>query len=224
MRVAVIGVAAWVPSVRAFAFRDGLRSRALSMSAEVQKRVLVPIADGSEEIEFSTIANTLVRGGAKVTVASVGPDLQVTGSRGIKLVADCPIGDCEGKEWDLVACPGGMPGATHLHDSPALCRIIKQATAAGKKVAAICAAPAVVLSPLGVLEGRKATGYPAPRFIDALASSYVAGQPVIVDGNIITSQGPATALPFALKLVGELFGAEKAQAVATEMLHGVAAA
>jgi putative intracellular protease/amidase len=103
------------------------------------KTVLVPIADGSEEIETTCITDTLTRFGADVTVASVGPSLECRMSRGIKVVADCPIADCATKNWDLIALPGGMPGAEHLRDSDVLVDLIKKQKAAGKLYAAICA-------------------------------------------------------------------------------------
>jgi protein deglycase len=89
-------------------------------------RVLVPIANGSEEIEAVTIIDVLVRAACKVTVASVSQDLQVECSRMVKLVADCPISECVDKQWDAVVLPGGMPGATHLYESEHLKIILKE--------------------------------------------------------------------------------------------------
>jgi 4-methyl-5(b-hydroxyethyl)-thiazole monophosphate biosynthesis len=103
------------------------------------KTVLVPIADGSEEIETTCITDTLTRFGARVTVASVGPTLACTMSRGITIVADCAISDCADKDWDLIALPGGMPGAQHLRDSPVLVDLLKKHKAAGKLYGAVCA-------------------------------------------------------------------------------------
>lgn len=88
-------------------------------------KVLVPIAEDSEEIETACITDTLVRAGAAVTVASVSGDLQVKMSRGLKIVADCKIEDCADKEWDAIACPGGMPGAERLRDSKALEELLR---------------------------------------------------------------------------------------------------
>jgi 4-methyl-5(b-hydroxyethyl)-thiazole monophosphate biosynthesis len=123
------------------------------------KHVLVPIADGTEEIEAVTIIDVLRRAGADVTVASVN-DLQVTASRGVRLVADCLIGQCVDRDHDLVVLPGGMPGAEHLRDSRELKRILQHHSDAGRLLGAICAAPAVVLEPHGLLENRKATCHP----------------------------------------------------------------
>ena len=119
------------------------------------------------------IADTLVRSGAQVTIASVEPgSLTVTCSRGIKIVADKAIEDCEGTEWDMVVCPGGMPGAERLRDSDALTRILTTQRNSGSWLGAVCAAPAVVLQYHGLLN-EHATCYPAPKFTDALGPKLV---------------------------------------------------
>jgi protein deglycase len=181
----------------------------------MNKSVLVPIADGTEEIEAVTIIDTLRRGGGIVTVASVC-DLQVTASRKVKLVADVLIAECTGKTYDCIALPGGMPGAEHLRDNAVLTELLKQQDKSKRLIAAICAAPAVVLAPHGLLKGHKATCYPSAQ--DALPDKSAAGKRVVVDGNLITSQGPATALEFALTIVENLFGPERKKQVAEPML------
>ena len=123
------------------------------------KKVLVPIADGSEEIEAVCIIDTLRRAGAEVTVASVDK-LQVTASRGVKLVADALIADCAGQTYDCIALPGGMPGAEHLRDSAELIEMLKKQKQAGRLYAAICASPAVVLQHHGLMEKVRATCFP----------------------------------------------------------------
>ena len=190
-----------------------------SGSGPAALEVLVPIADGSEEIETTCITDTLVRAGASVTVASVTGELTCTMSRGIRIVADKPIGECEGAEWAAVVLPGGMPGATHLRESAALSRILAaQAARDGALVAAVCASPAVALEPRGLLEGRDATGYPAPQFVEAIGARYVPDVPFVRDGDLITSRGPGTSLQFALALVDALYGREKADELAAQML------
>jgi len=179
----------------------------------MSKKALVAIADGSEELEAVTIIDVLVRAGANVTVASVG-EMQITASRGVKIVADALIGDCKGQEYDLIALPGGMPGAEHLRDCSELIEILKKQRQANRFYAAICASPAVVLQHHGLLEGRKATCYPSPD----LNLPGRQDAKVVVDGDCVTSQGPATALEFALKLVELLFGKEKSHQVAQAML------
>jgi 4-methyl-5(b-hydroxyethyl)-thiazole monophosphate biosynthesis len=179
------------------------------------RHVLVPIADGTEEIEAVTIIDVLRRAGADVTVASVG-DLQVTAARRVRLVADCLIGQCVDRDYDLVVLPGGMPGAEHLRDSLELKRILQRHSDAGRLVGAICAAPAVVLESHGLLENRKATCH--PNHVRSLHDQTAAGARVLVDGTVATSQGPGTAMAFALKLVELLFGREKMEAVAGPMV------
>jgi len=177
------------------------------------KKVLVTIADGIEELEAVTIIDVLRRAEAEVTVASVG-DIQITASRGVKLVADAVISDCIGSVYDLIALPGGMPGAEHLRDSKDLIEMLKEQAASGRLYAAICASPAVALKPHGLLNDKKATCYPS--LLSELDNAEQAK--VVVDGNCITSQGPATALEFSLKLVELLFDKQKSQEVANAML------
>ncbi|RKY07410.1 MAG: DJ-1 family protein [Planctomycetota bacterium] len=177
------------------------------------KNVLVAIADGTEELEAITIIDVLRRAGAEVTVAAVGnPD--VICSRSVKITADALISDCTDIEYDLIALPGGLGGAEHLRDCAELIEMLKRQRASGRLYAAICATPAVVLWPHGLLHGQKATGYPAP---DMDFEGRVDDR-VVVDGNCITSQGPGTALEFALKLVVLLFGRAKRDEIAKAML------
>jgi 4-methyl-5(b-hydroxyethyl)-thiazole monophosphate biosynthesis len=181
----------------------------------MDKKVLVPIADGSEEIEAVCIIDVLRRAGARVTVASVD-GLQVTASRGVKLVADKLIEDCIETEYDLIALPGGIPGAEHLRDSDALTHLLKKQKKEDKLFAAICASPAVVLRHHGLLASLNATCHPF--FADKIENSDSIASRVVVDGNCITSQGPGTAIEFALKLVELLFGKEMVGKVAEPMI------
>ena len=181
----------------------------------MSRKILVPIANGSEEIEAVCIIDTLRRAEAEVTVASVGA-LSVAASRGVKIVADALIADCADETYDCIVLPGGMPGAEHLRDSAPLIAKLKEQKAAGRLYAAICASPAVVLKHHGLLDGVRATCYPA--FRDRLDPAYASNDRVVVDGHCITSQGPATAIDFALKLVEVLFGPDKAKEVGQAML------
>ena len=181
----------------------------------MKKRVLVPIADGIEEIEAVCIIDVLRRAGADVTVASVN-DLTVTASRGVKLVADCCIDACADREFDLIALPGGIPGAEHLRDDPHLLKLLEDQQTRQRLYGAICASPAVVLQHHGLLKGREGTCHPG--FADRLKNTEKLEARVVVDGNCITSRGPGTAIEFALKLVEQLFGAAKAEEVAKPMV------
>jgi len=181
-----------------------------------EKQVLVPIAEGSEEIETACITDVLTRAGAKVTVASVMPALQVEMSRGLNIVADCNIAECIGKEWDAVVCPGGMPGAEHLRNSEALKDILLTQSEKEKVTAAICASPAVVFQTHGLLTG-KATCYPNDNFKGIVGSNFQ-DEKVVQNGHIITSQGPGTSLQFALKIVEALYGEAKAAELGAALL------
>ena len=182
------------------------------------KKALVPIAAGIEEIEAVCIIDTLRRAGAEVTVASVGV-LQVTASRGVKLVADVMIARCPGVTYDCIVLPGGMPGAEHLRDSAELTAKLKEQKASDRLYAAICAAPAVVLHHHGLLKNVRATCYPSMQ--SQLDPNHVSGERVVVHGQCVTGQGPAVAIEFALKLVEMLFGLAKAKEVGKAMLAAV---
>jgi len=177
------------------------------------KRVLVPLAEGFEELEAVTLVDILRRAGAEVVVAALAGS-PVTGAHGIRLAADATLADVERQDFDLVALPGGMPGAQHLKDDPRIAAIIRRQHGAGRPVAAICAAP-MVLDAAGVLAGRRATSYPG--FLDGAASVQVVGDAVVVDRGVITSRGPGTALDFALALVEQLEGRARRQAIESRL-------
>ena len=178
-------------------------------------KVLVPIADGTEEIEAVCIIDVLRRAGADVVVASVGA-LQITASRGVRIVADRRITECMEDTFDLIVLPGGIPGAEHLRDSSELKALLERQKDENRYYGAICASPAVVLEAHGLLEGTRATAH--PNFMDQLAPGSADSARVVADGRCVTSRGPGTALEFALELVSLLFGQEHAEAVAAPMV------
>jgi len=180
------------------------------------KTVLIPMADGVEEIEAVCLIDTLRRAKVDVTVASVKDTLHITASRGVKICADVLISDCKNQAYDMIALPGGMPGATHLSQSNILISMLKQQKKTGRWYAAICAAPAEVLQPNGLLEGIKATCYPA--MLNQLDPEYASQAGVIIDQTCITGQGPGFAILFALTLVEVLCGQPERQAIAQAML------
>ncbi|CAB9502551.1 Protein/nucleic acid deglycase DJ-1 [Seminavis robusta] len=194
------------------------RSFTSTTSLAMSKKVLVPIGEGSEEIETTCITDTLTRFGADVTIASVmNGELVCKMSRGIKVMADATIEDAAKEEWDLVALPGGMPGATHLKVSKALTSILEKQKGAKKLYGAVCASPAVVLASQGFLdESVPSTCYPAPGFRDNL--KIVSDDKVVIADNVVTSQGPGTSLLFALALGEKLYGKEKRDEIAKQML------
>eukprot|EP00592_Proboscia_alata_P007260 CAMPEP_0194365322 /NCGR_PEP_ID=MMETSP0174-20130528/13328_1 /TAXON_ID=216777 /ORGANISM="Proboscia alata, Strain PI-D3" /LENGTH=205 /DNA_ID=CAMNT_0039139909 /DNA_START=709 /DNA_END=1324 /DNA_ORIENTATION=+ len=184
---------------------------------ETKKKILVPIADGSEEIETTCIQDTLVRFGGDVILASVNGsgNLICEMSRGIKILADQTIDDASKKEWDCIVLPGGMPGAEHMRDCKTLITLLKKQNNEGKLYAAICASPAVALAPHGLTK-KGATCYPAPAFRDAIENA--SDDDVVTQENLVTSQGPGTSLKFALQIGEQLYGKDKADEIAKAML------
>ncbi|TPE49625.1 DJ-1/PfpI family protein [Maribrevibacterium harenarium] len=178
---------------------------------------LVAIANGSEDIEAVTIIDVLRRGGVDVTVASVHDVKQVIAARGCRIEADVLLSEVAGKLFDAVVLPGGMPGAEHLRDSKALIDLIEQHDIQDALIAAICAAPALVLGTHGFVMDKQATCYPG--FEEHLkGAEYLTDEPIVMDGNIITAQGPAMAMAFSLAVLANLEGYEKAQEVASGLL------
>lgn len=182
----------------------------------MQKKVLVPIADGTEELEAVAIIDVLRRAGTNVNVASVSGNKQITASRGMVIVADNLIQDSLNQDYDLVVLPGGIPGAENLRDSFELKGLLKRQYEKNLLYGAICASPAVVLEHHGLLENRRATCHPA--FAPQLTNQDKISSPVLVDGNCVTSQGAGTAIDFALTLVELLFDRNKRQEVASGMV------
>ncbi|KNA15229.1 hypothetical protein SOVF_100140 [Spinacia oleracea] len=181
------------------------------------KRVLVPIANGTEPMEAVITVDVLRRAGAEVTVASVEKELQVDACHDVKIVADALINDCNQTVFDLISLPGGMPGATSLKDSATLRSMVEKQAADGRLHAAICAAPAVALGSWGLLEGLKATSYPS--FMEQLSSSAIAVESrVQKDGKVVTSRGPGTTLEYSVTLVEQLYGKQKADEVAGPLI------
>lgn len=180
-------------------------------------KVLIPIADGSEEIEAVTTADVLRRAKAEVTLASVMPNRRITASRGVVIEADCSLDDCTDSQWDLIALPGGMPGAEHLSSCSPLITLIKNQLSSGRWVAAICASPAVVLGRHGLISDYRATCHSA--FREELESQVkeTSDDAVVIDRNLVTSQAPGTAMDFAVQLVNCLYGRETAKSVADPM-------
>ena len=182
--------------------------------------VLICIANGSEEIETVTTADLLVRAGIQVTLASVTEDgaLEITASRGIKLVADLPIIRVADEPFDAIVLPGGLAGAEAFRDSPLVVEKVRRMHLDGKIVAAICAAPALVLEHHQLFPLGNMTGFPSMR--DKIPAHKWVDRRVYFDErvNLLTSQGPATAFDFALKLIELLQGRETAANVAAQLI------
>jgi 4-methyl-5(b-hydroxyethyl)-thiazole monophosphate biosynthesis len=169
-------------------------------------KVLVPLADGFEEIEAVTIVDLLRRAGVEVRTASLA-GREVTGSHGITVMADSGLDEVEAGDYDMIVLPGGMPGTTHLKSDSRVARLLRQFAESGRYTAAICAAPSV-LAHAGLLEGRKATSFPGFLTPGSAPGIRLSEDAVVVDGKVATSRGPGTALPFGLALIELLEGPE----------------
>jgi protein DJ-1 len=183
----------------------------------VLPEILVLVADGSEEMEAVTCVDVLRRAGLKVTLASVTSSLEVVCSRQVKLVADTLLKDIEHKDvFGAIVLPGGAKGAEAFANSNEVKMLLQHYSEQGKLVAAICAAP-IALAAANIQKGKNLTSHPSVK--DKLAEEYTYGESrVIIDGNIITSRGPGTAIEFSLSIIKYLLGNEKAQEVAKPML------
>jgi len=169
--------------------------------------VLVPLAQGCEELEAITITDLLVRAGITVTTCGLDEN-PVKASRGITIIPDTCIDKVLNESFDLIVLPGGLPGADHLRDNQSLQTLIKKQASENKYLAAICAAPKA-LAEAGVLQGKKATGFPGVLAALQDNSITITSNAVEIDGNIITSRGPGTAMDFALTLIELLKGKGK---------------
>jgi len=174
-------------------------------------RVLMPLAEGFEEIEAVTVVDLLRRAGIEVHTASLG-GREVTGSHGITVVADIGLGDAIAADYDMIVLPGGMPGADHLKKDARVVTLLQQFARTGRYTAAICAAPGV-LAHAGLLEGRAATSYPGFLKPDSAPGIRLREDAVVIDGKVVTSRGPGTAVPFALSLIELLAGTTARRAV-----------
>lgn len=180
-------------------------------------RACVFLADGFEEIEGLTVVDILRRAGVETRTVSITEQKLVTGSHQIPITADCCIGDTDFSEAELLVLPGGMPGTRYLGACKELTDLLLKFFHEGKKVAAICAAPSV-LGGLGILDGKKAACYPG--FEDQLKGAEVLFEQVVRDGNVTTSRGMGTAIPFALDLVSQLVSEKKAQELKAGIIYG----
>ncbi len=169
------------------------------------KTVLVPLAQGCEELEAVTIIDLLRRAGIEVVVAGL-EDGPVTASRGVRLLPDMSLDEALQRDYDMVALPGGLPGSDHLANDQRISGILRDMTASGRFVGAVCAAPKV-LARNGLLDGRKATAFPG--VLQAEHHPDITGEAVTRDGSVITSRSVGTVMDFALALVEALLGREK---------------
>jgi 4-methyl-5(b-hydroxyethyl)-thiazole monophosphate biosynthesis len=183
--------------------------KGLAVEGGTVKKVLVPLAPGFEEIEALTVVDILRRAGAEVTIAGTeaGP---IEGRCAVKVVPDSTIDMVNAPAFDMIVLPGGAKGTERLKADERVREALEVIYRRGGYVAAICAAP-TVLSAAGITKGKRITSHPSVR--PELKEENISDERVVVDGLIITSQGPGTAMEFAFRLVEALFGAEKAREV-----------
>ena len=179
------------------------------------KKVYVFLADGFEDVEALIPVDVLRRGGVDVTTVSISDFPLVRSAHRVNIEADIMFEQGDFSDADLIFLPGGMPGASNLFDHKGVCKAVVDQFAEGRKVAAICAAPAVVLGQLGLLEGKKATCYPG--FEHLLDGATYTADLVTVDGNVTTAEGPAAAFPFAYELLAQLVNKQTADQIAEGM-------
>jgi protein DJ-1 len=181
-------------------------------------KALVLLAKGSEEMEAVISIDVLRRGGIDVTVAGLDGADPITCSRGVVITPDIALDDVDGV-FDVLVLPGGAEGAKRLAESPKVGDLLKDHELGGRLVAAICAAPIAFVNH-GVFKGRKLTSHPSVRPTVEAWGEY-SEHPVEADGNLITSRGPGTAFPFALRIVGALTTAQRMIEVRAPMMFPV---
>ena len=181
---------------------------------------LICLAPGSEEMEAVTTIDLLVRGGIAVTTASVASDGErvITCSRGVKLLADAPLVEVADGDYDVIVLPGGLKGAECMRDNPLLVETVRQFHLSGRIVAAICAAASTVLVPHEIFPIGNMTGFPGLK--ETIPEEQWQDKRVVWDPrvNLLTSQGPGTAIDFGLKIIDLLVGREKAHDVASQLV------
>ena len=174
------------------------------------------MADGCEEIEGLTVVDIVRRAKLEIDTISITGKKEVTSSHNVTFLTDTTAEKADFASYDGIVLPGGMPGTIHLGENETVDRVIKEFAAEGKLVAAICAAPSV-LGQAGILEGKRATCHPG--FEDKLLGANVEFEPVVRDGNVITSRGMGTAIPFALEIVRYFLDDEAVEHVKTGLAY-----
>jgi 4-methyl-5(b-hydroxyethyl)-thiazole monophosphate biosynthesis len=178
-------------------------------------RILMPLAEGFEEIEAITVIDILRRADIDVVVAGLNDGL-IEGAHKVKVQPDADLDELNLGEFDCLVLPGGFPGYVNLEKDDRVITMVKQMNRAGKCVAAICCAPYLLMK-AGILQGKRATVSPSGKAKMAAYARYSEDR-VVVDGNLVTSQSPGTAMEFALKLVEVLSGVEKMRQIKAQTL------
>lgn len=179
--------------------------------------IAVPLAEGFEEIEFAAIVDVLRRAELSVTIVSLRPG-PVRGAHGVTVVADADWSQVDPASFTALVLPGGQPGTRNLAADPRVLDLARKLDSQGRHVAAICAAP-TVLHAAGILKGRRATAFPSAR-ASLSGVTVVEDEAVVRDRTVTTSQGPGTAIDFALDLVAQMVGPGRAAEIRSAMIAG----
>ena len=180
------------------------------------KKIIVLVAEGTEEIEALTVVDLARRAGIEVEVVSIYDEPVVKGSHNIALVADKVISEADWDNAKMIVIPGGMPGTLNIKACDTAMKQINHFNEQGKMLAAICAAPSI-LGEAGLLNGKKAVCYPG--FEDKLMGAEVVYETVVADGNIITSRGLGTAIDFAAMIINRILGDNIAKDVLKQIIY-----
>ena len=180
-------------------------------------RVLIPLAQGCEELEAVTVIDLLRRAGIEVVTAGLDAN-PVRAARGTVLMPDTTLDAALEADFDMIVLPGGLPGADHLRDDPRIIELLKRMHAADCYTAAICAAPRA-LARAGLLDDRRATSYPGSIDVADIPGIDYVEDAVVTDGKVVTSRGPGTAMEFALELIGLLAGPARREQVEAPLLR-----
>ena len=181
--------------------------------------VLIPLAEGCEELEAVTLIDLLRRADITVVTASLAAQT-VTASRGVHLVADTTLENVLYDDFDMIILPGGLPGTTHLNDDPHIHAILKRLHQSNKAIAAICAAP-LVLATAGLLDGKNATCYPGVLDVNQWPNIKLCDDAIVIDGDILTSKGPGTAMDFALAIIEYLIDLKTRNKVERDLVRPI---
>ena len=180
------------------------------------KKTFLFLAEGFEELEAIAVADVFLRGGVKLQTVSLAGGLQVKGAHGIEVTADMMFHQLEEEEAECLIFPGGMPGAQNIAAHKEVIALLQRHYDKGRIVAAICAAPALVLSKIKMNKRYTMTCYPG--FEEYLPGAEMQPHGVVVDGNVITGRGPAYAFKFGLAILEQLTSKKVAEEVAAGML------
>lgn len=182
----------------------------------IMAQACIFLATGYEEVEMLTVVDMLRRAKISIDMVSITGQKEVTSSHNVTITADKILSELNFDEAEMLILPGGIPGTPNLRACEPLCRKLKEFAANGKKVAAVCAAP-TILGELEILAGKKATCYPS--FADKLATGDYVKQPVVTDGNVITSRGMGTCIEFAGAIIEALKDKTTADAVKKAIIY-----